>query len=171
MTYLEFRKASYRHLKTCDCLLESIDNKSCKNKERDIIVNTFYLSGYVIECSLKFVLFSTIQYNQNEDIYNYKCGICRNCMASKECTEWKHHNLAKLQQVIEDKGVKFSQDIPILGSNYKVSTKIKNLFYDRNDPKMQIRYSYNNQMLNKELLKEYIEVIRDINTKLINRFS
>jgi len=159
MTYTEFRKAAYRHLITCECLIANIDSNDCKKSKNEILTNIFYLSGYIIECSLKYVLFSAIRFKKNEDVY--QC----------DDIDWKHHNIEKLKRIVEQKGVKFTADIPILGTKYKIKGDIIKLFNERNDPKMQIRYSYYNELLTIDLIKnEYLPTIKEINTKLINKF-
>ncbi len=158
MKYTEFRKAAFRHLKTCECLIAKINSDDCKNSKNEILVNIFYLSGYVIECSLKYVLFSAKRF-KNQDVYEH------------ENLDWKHHNIEKLKSIIEQEGVKFSADIPILGTTRKVNGNVVKLFNERNDPRMQIRYSYYNKLLTIDLIKnEYLPTIEKINTKLINKF-
>lgn len=35
MTYTEFRKAAYRHLNTCECLIANIDSDDCKKSKNE----------------------------------------------------------------------------------------------------------------------------------------
>jgi len=159
MKFTEYRKAAYRHLETCTCLLKNIENENCKKNKSQILTNIYYLSGYVIECSLKFVIFSAINFDRKQEI--------------EDCTDftWKEHNLDNLERIAKEKGVRFSADIPILGSEYKINENVKKLFRKRNDPKMQIRYSYNDKDLSFEILSEYILIIQDINKKLTNQYN
>ncbi len=169
LSYLEFRKSAYRHLNTCECLLKSIENKECTKNKTELIVNTFYLSGYVIECSLKYRFFCVINFKQNDNVYSYKCGKCKGCLKNDECKAWKHHNIDELVNLITDKGYKLSTDVPILVSPI-TNKKISSLFKIRKDDlDMQIRYSYYNSELTSDLLKDYIAIIRTMCLNILEK--
>ncbi len=159
MNYQEFRKASYRHLYTCKCLLKNIEKEECKKHKQDIIKNTFYLRGYILECALKFIFFNS--FRLKGDVYEY------------QDENWKTHDLKQLENILNRKGVQFSADIPILGSKSKINKKIIELFKKRHneDAKMQIRYTYYDKTLTIEILDEYLQTIEEIHTKLIKTYS
>lgn len=64
MNYLEFKQASKKHYRTCECLL-----KNCENHWQ-IHENVYYLCGYIIEMMLKYHFFRTINYKTNDNIKN-----------------------------------------------------------------------------------------------------
>lgn len=68
MLYREFKRSSVKHLKTCECILEVLDNKECISDKKHLESNLFYLSGYIIETILKYMLFVSINYDRNSDI-------------------------------------------------------------------------------------------------------
>ncbi len=67
MDYTEFKSAANRHLYTCKKLLNAAANQDENPDGRDdVLWNTYYLSGYVIETMLKYYYFyhyATNQYN------------------------------------------------------------------------------------------------------------
>lgn len=170
ISYLEFRKAAYRHLNTCECLLKNIENPEYRLYHNELLVNAYYLSGYVVECSLKYLYFSTINYKACANVYDYKCGECDGCLKDTDCEEWKHHNIDKLQRVITAKGKRFSADIPYFGSKIK-SSNIDFLFKERkNDVHMRMRYTCNSTRIDSGSLREYLNVVKDMCQKLIENY-
>lgn len=58
MYYKEYVKSSYRHLSTCKNLLADIqDPHKTDADKKHWISEAYYLSGYVVECMLSYVLF------------------------------------------------------------------------------------------------------------------
>ena len=64
MTVGDYRDAALRHFNTCKILWRYIripDASNLKSIDEEIILkNVFYLSGYVVECALKYRYFTTI---------------------------------------------------------------------------------------------------------------
>jgi len=157
ISYLEFRKSAYRHFEICEKMLQKLvkaDDCSLAGKSQ-VIQEIYYLSGYIIECTLKFVLFSHVGYKPNRSIYEYKDK------------DWKNHDFHKLALILSELNVKFSQDIPILGSRYGISNDILRLY---NDWSTDYRY-ISNSSLQIELVEGYLSSIKEIKKKLFNQFK
>jgi hypothetical protein len=69
MVYTDFEIAAQRHLESCYHIIDNINSsrKTLKGDNR-LLWNTYYLSGYVIECSLKLAYFKTIVFEKTDDI-------------------------------------------------------------------------------------------------------
>jgi len=57
MVYEDFRKAALKHLKTCQFMIENLNNISEDWERKDILRNIYYLGGYVIECSINYRIY------------------------------------------------------------------------------------------------------------------
>ncbi|WP_419766985.1 hypothetical protein [Arcobacter sp.] len=94
MVYIEFKRASKKHLVTCEHLIEKLD-VNCKVKEKYILTNIYYLSGYIFETILKFSIYSAVGYDRQKDIKKLnQCGLCY-------LDNIQIHSLVKLKRTIE----------------------------------------------------------------------
>jgi hypothetical protein len=130
--YSEFKKASKKHLVTCECLIESLEN-DCKQKEKHILTTIYYLTGYVFETILKFSLYASVSFDKNEDISKL------NSHGLTFDNNIKIHSLIKLKRVIEAKNIT---------SLYQYKNN-KNLFSAWNS---EIRYNEKINFSKKEIL-------------------
>lgn len=76
MNYPTYLIAARRHLKTCKILIEKIENFDELGQEYEkkmLIQNTYYLLGYVIECSLKFKILEISGYSKTTLIDKNGC--------------------------------------------------------------------------------------------------
>ena len=97
MYYPEFKKASKKHLISCECLIKNIEN--CKSNQIHILSTIYYLSGYIFETILKFSIYSAIGYDKNEDITKLDSNnlIYKNDIGI--------HSLKKLKRTVESKNI------------------------------------------------------------------
>ena len=71
MVYKDFLNAARKHEYTCQVLLdrlETIDETKEKEFFRFLLLNLYYLTGYIIECSVKYGIYSLITYSKDKDI-------------------------------------------------------------------------------------------------------
>jgi hypothetical protein len=75
MKYPDFKDAAARHILSCNYILNMLDLLK-EHEKRLLLWNTYYLSGYIVECSLKFAFFKGIRYDRSKDIedLNYVFG-------------------------------------------------------------------------------------------------
>jgi hypothetical protein len=57
MTYPEFLKAAIKHNSTCDHLRQAIETLESDTQIKALTLNLYYLSGYIIECAIKFGIY------------------------------------------------------------------------------------------------------------------
>jgi len=96
--YSEFKKASKKHLISCECLIASLE-KGCEGKEIHILTTIYYLTGYVFETILKFSLYASVGFDKDEDISKL------NSHGLTFDNDIKIHNLIKLKRAIEAKNI------------------------------------------------------------------
>lgn len=160
ISHIEFRKSAERHFDVCENMLEKFvkSDDFALAKKQKIILEIYYLSGYIIECTLKFVLFSQLRYKLNQNVYDYKDK------------DWKNHDFHKLTTILNELNVKFSQDIPILGSKHGISKGVLKLYSE-----WSTDYRYISKVieidLQIELVENYLENIRKIKNILFNQFN
>jgi hypothetical protein len=129
--YPEYLSSAKRHNHTCRVLkakIDSFDIAEHNSEEFNFLVyNLYYLSGYVIECSMKFKIFELEQYSSNAEVDEVEC--------KKAGIDYKKriktHNFQRLQNYL---------DSLISGlSHSSGKTEINKLL---NDWKPELRYSH-----------------------------
>jgi len=97
MKYKEFKQASKKHLETCKCLLNDLDNTTCEESKQHLKNNLFYLSGYIVETILKYMIFVAVGYNRDKEIIEFDVdGLTYN-------NDIKVHSLVKLERILQSK--------------------------------------------------------------------
>jgi len=103
LKYTEFLSAAKKHNLTCKTLQEKIeaykDDDDYTEEFEFLVANLYYLSGYIIECSLKFKIFEVSGYASNIDISQEKC-LDHNINFNKRI---KTHDFKKLQNYLDSK--------------------------------------------------------------------
>ncbi len=109
MDYRHYEKAASRHFKTCEYLLSKIREESTQDKQL-IIWNLYYLSGYIIECSFKYVWLSSI-YKQN-----YEFNLAENSL-------YKSHNIIEIGNNILKPSTLKRSEIPWFNEKHELREK------------------------------------------------
>lgn len=160
VSYTEFRKSACRHFEVCDDMLKKLvkSDNFPTGKKKSVLLEIYYLSGYIIECILKFVLFSHLNFKKHDDVYDYKDK------------DWKNHDFNKLITILNELDFKFSQDIPIIGSKHGIPPKVLKLYSD-----WSTDYRYVSTVvdfdLQVELVEAYLVNIEKIKYKLFNQYA
>lgn len=69
MIYKDYLNAARKHEHTCEVLCKKLKSGSCdKRLEKSLLLNMYYLSGYIIECIVKYAIYDLIAYKKNQDI-------------------------------------------------------------------------------------------------------
>lgn len=71
MTYQEYLNSARKHNFSCEEILralKSVDlsNGVGKSKQKHLLLNLYYLSGYIIECSVKYAIYHLISYDRKK---------------------------------------------------------------------------------------------------------
>lgn len=59
MNYIEFRSAAHRHLLTCQSMCAALTGISNEEEKNALLLDIYYLSGYIIETLLSYAFFSS----------------------------------------------------------------------------------------------------------------
>ncbi|MEO0042797.1 MAG: hypothetical protein RL329_2245 [Bacteroidota bacterium] len=109
MKYPEFKDAALRHMESCEYIMNAFASTKSEESKKMILLNTYYLSGYVIECSLKYAFLKIIGYSKAADItsLNYNAYTYKKYISS--------HDLNRLKAGLEDVGsADLSHGIPYI---------------------------------------------------------
>ncbi|MCW2475843.1 MULTISPECIES: hypothetical protein [unclassified Symbiopectobacterium] len=121
MRYTEYLFSAYKHNQACRVLKEKIDqyDESKFNTEevKFLILNLYYLSGYIIECSMKFKIFELCNYDRLTEINESGCNV-RGINYRRDI---KNHNFDILQNTLSS----FIGDFPHMSKNKSVNILIK----------------------------------------------
>ena len=166
MKYTEFETSARRHLESCYHILDNLINSTesfRKQKEDRLILNIYYLSGYVIECSLKFAFFKAVKFSKNDKIE-------LNQIIRGTDYDMKTHSLRQLVSYLPVVDTSLPRDIPMLTQTIPdVSHKTL-----ANQWNSEIRYSPDYARtkfaIDSLLMKEYLDnVVKPIFEKLTRR--
>lgn len=104
MKYPEYLNSAKRHNQACIVLKDKIetfaensfDDIECKH----LVLSLYYLSGYIVECSLKFKIFEVIGYEINIDIDE---NIIKERFDIDFRKKIQTHNFGRLQNLLNSK--------------------------------------------------------------------
>lgn len=102
MKYPDFLSAAKRHSHVCRILQEKIDvylenDEPYDEEVRHLVINMYYLSGYIIECSLKFKILELKGFDSEMVVDKNEClkiGIDYN-------KQFKIHRFKDLQELLD----------------------------------------------------------------------
>ena len=110
MKYTEYLSSAKRHKHACQVLQEKIEtyeSESINDKDfKNLVVSLYYLSGYIIECSLKFKILELYGYDAEIEIDKRECEKIDLCFHS----QIKIHCFQKLQNVLDSKTSSLSHE-------------------------------------------------------------
>ena len=133
-------------------MLEYIYKITDKSKKEKILFDIYYLSGYIIECTLKFVFFS-----RNNDPNITSCEYLK----SHNYTTLKHE-LAKINIILS------KDDFPVF-SKKNITGKLIEKW--NSEIRYSKKYFKSRIKLNKQKITNYLDEIIKINDKLINKYK
>ncbi len=155
----EYRKAAIRHFHTCEQLLGCVSKERNVHIKNDLLLNIYYLSGYVIETSLSYSYFRQIRYfGDIEDSPDYK---------SKG---FKTHNFETKVKFIREKNGNLN-NIPFV-LNKHVDRRM-DLLYKNWNPDFRYCASQNvklNDNINENIIEKYLAEIKCFYETLFKRF-
>lgn len=73
MLYREYLNSARKHQYTCEEILNCIKRITAntpkkQTQQKQLILNLFYLSGYIIECSVKYGIYHLISYDRDKPV-------------------------------------------------------------------------------------------------------
>lgn len=152
MKYTDYLLSAKRHNHACKALKEKIEvlNSSSENSDelKFLVLSLYYLSGYIIECSLKFKIFEIKGFDKNAEINESECS--RFDIDYKK--RIKTHNFGKLQEYLDSlvsdiTHTSESTDVNLLLNNWKPDIRYEHL--DITYENIKIFYEHTTQFLKK----------------------
>lgn len=164
MLYKEYYKSALRHLDVCKIMLEklsSMDKKPNLNSMRErLLLDIYYLSGYVIETMISYSHFVCLGWKENDNIETY----------SLYGKGFKTHDLsAKITFAVLKARCDFS-GITLLGIDIKNDIKRK-MFHEWSE---KVRYQHSKisskLVFNENDLESYLGDIEKMFNQLKNKY-
>lgn len=167
MKYKEYEKAAKRHNVTCRFLIKKIYDPHefdiNPDDEAKLILNIYYLTGYIIENIISYSLFKVINYDKNKSVYDLddkNRGIKFN-------THFRKHsegsNKAKIDFIRNFGGV-ISSSIPIIGDK-KVAGELMEM-YSKWDATIRYTDSHLGFEINRNKVNDFYKLALEIYTNL-----
>jgi hypothetical protein len=152
MKYPEFLSSAKRHNHACKVLKEKIDslesNEGSDEEFKFLVLSLYYLSGYIIECSLKFKIFELSSYGLNLEINEEECLRAGIHYRSRI----KTHSFTKLQDYLDS----FISDISHESDSIEINKLLSNwnpevryMHIDLKYDQIKILYEHTSQFLKK----------------------
>ena len=87
MNFKDYQKASFKHLNTCKVMLDSLSLLSSNTtaqindplKQKSLLNNMFYLSGYTLECIINYSIFKHYKWKETESVYVLNHNFSNKC--------------------------------------------------------------------------------------------
>lgn len=161
MTYIEYLQAAKRHYKNCDYILtklgDSRESFDIQTRE-SLIINTYYLGGYIIECLLSYTLLHSMNYNITKSVNDLKN---QEFKGLKWNTYFKDHTYICQERKFEKIVTNLSgqaADLELIYNEWKKSNNFIEL-YEKWNSKLRYSKSHLDFELNIHKIKEFIGLI------------
>jgi hypothetical protein len=131
MKYKDYLKAARKHEYTCDVIYDKIASNTCNAEiKKSLLLNMYYISGYTIECIVKYGIYDLAGYDKDKDVKKLDTG------RLKYETNIKHH---KFERYTEHLIRYISRPIPLISDKVGVDKEVIDLYkaWDA-----EVRYSY-----------------------------
>lgn len=105
MKYDGFLVSARRHKYTCEIIQQQMDNFADDSEQYiRLVSNFYYLSGYILECSLKYLILESYGHPTNINVDIASC----NALGFGKNNKFFIHNLADLQNKLDVKTTEFT---------------------------------------------------------------
>jgi hypothetical protein len=157
MKYPDFKTAALRHKESCHVLM-SVLGASKSSKNLRLLWNIYYLSGYIVECSLKFAFFKSIRYERTREIEDLDYTAGTKTYTFEKILKQKHDLSNIKNEFLQVLSPRLPSGIPFVNSS--VSDEYGRLLKKWD---AQIRYSDSYALLGfvleQQLLQQYLETV------------
>ncbi len=135
MVYKDYLKAARKHKITCEVIAEKLNEEKSRKapnraKVKSLTLNLYYLSGYVIECMVKYAIYDLSGYKSGDDVKD---------LNERELTydlHIKHHRFGRYTEHLIRR---MSGTIPLINDIKGIPKETVNIY---NEWDAEIRYSY-----------------------------
>jgi hypothetical protein len=134
MLYKDYLNAARKHNYTCQVLVEKLDNINEKREPmhyKCLLLNLYYLSGYIIECIVKYGIYSLIGYDRKEEVSK---------LNQDKLTYQDHIKPHKFERYTEYLNLHNKRiNIPLINDNKTIEKPVIELYKEWD---AKVRYSY-----------------------------
>jgi hypothetical protein len=151
MLYKDYLNAARKHEHTCDVIYEKITTGVCSStQEKCLLLNLYYLSGYIIECIIKYAIYDLIGYKKDEDIKNL------NHYGLTYHANIRHHKFARYSEHVNRY---VSGRIPLVNDNNGIDKAVIELYRQWDS---DLRYGYSLGSKDTRHYKEFYKYSKQI---------
>ena len=152
MYYQEYVRSAYRHLSTCKLLMSEVEKVHGNQSDRKHwICEVYYLSGYILECMLSYVLF-----------YKYKDHVSNHQYYKDKFLT--HNLMSKVHYVVVVAGCQL-RGVTLISTPHE-KRAINSLF-----SKWSVNYRYEPlECLNKDEITIYLQSIEEAMKQILNNY-
>ncbi|EKN4906288.1 hypothetical protein ACOZ7A_004108 [Yersinia enterocolitica] len=105
MKYEDFLFSARRHKYTCEIISQQMEACPDNSQQRiRLLSNFYYLSGYILECSLKYLILEFYGHPAAEEVNNSSCE----ALGFNKRNKFLIHDLSELQNKLEVKFTDFT---------------------------------------------------------------
>lgn len=105
MNYEGFLISARRHKYTCEIINQQMENFPENSQQRiRLLSNFYYLSGYILECSLKYLILEFYGHPSSIEVNNASCE----ALGFNKKNKFMIHDLSELQNKLEVKFTDFT---------------------------------------------------------------
>ncbi len=156
MDFREYRKSAVRHYLTCEYLLSGLKSQKL-DYQKNILINIYYLSGYIVETSLSYAYFSHVKFKGDvEESLEYQNG-------------FKTHRFDIKIRFLKEKNGDLNS-VPFISK--KVGDERLNLLF--NNWSTDFRYCTNHRVkekdLSEDIIHKYLHQVHELLEILLKRF-
>ncbi len=159
MVYKDYRTVANRHLQTCKYMCKCLDSdigKLNETEKANILTNIYYLSGYVIECIIKYAIYDYLQYDAKADVADLipegKYKQFNISYSGNTKYRLKTHNLKDLSDIL----ISINGNDPFMG----ISSPKLTILYKGWDSEIRYKIDHDlKQELTETNIRKFIEIV------------
>jgi len=151
MLYKEYLNAARKHEYTCDVIYEKIKKNDCSSCQKMcLMLNLYYLSGYIIECIIKYAIYDLVGHKKEDDIKKLNKG---------GLSYDKHIKYHRFERYSEHLNRYLSVKIPLINDCSGIDREIIQLFSKWDS---ELRYEYYNNIKDVRHYENFYKYAKEI---------
>lgn len=157
MVYKDFLNAARKHEYTCQVLLdklEQIDEKKEKEFFRFLLLNLYYLTGYIIECIVKYGIYDLIGFPRDKDVTKLN----QDSLIYKD--HIKHHKFVRYTEYLDQR---IGINLPLIRNRAGIDKEVLKLYHNWD---ATIRYSCKLDVTEKQHYISFYETAKKIHNDI-----
>lgn len=158
MVRRDFYRAASRHLSACSFLLSILKNINSKDERKTILLEVYYLSGYVIETLISYAIFKFVGCKENDKIEEHRIYT----------PAFKKHRFSEKLAFAANHKLRFKGIVLI--DSMPNDKDIRNLYNNWDSTIRYILPEGVNKSITESAIIKYIEHIKELKKQITNKF-